>query len=537
MSTATTADAEFTEFVRRVSPSLGRTAWLLTGNRDAAADLVQATLVKTYVAWRRVAPGTAEAYARRILVNENIDRWRRRHGEVVGVPDEPASPGFEARVADREHVRRMLAALPMQQRRVVVLRYYEDLTEQQTADLLGIAVGTEKSTAHKALAALKRQLVTGRGTAMNELELVLREQLRAADDVHVPLDPEAVLRAGRRARRTRTAIIAAVAILVLAVAAWLAPMFGRLVSGGDVDAVPDPRQTPQHTAPVTPSPTPSVTPSVTPTAGPGVTGSVTLQVPGDSDPVSSDDELTATGDGTAVSVAHDGSAPVRVPVPVTPGSATVHVGYPDEAWAVLVINGEASWVAGTAPSMWGADAEVLPGSTVTVAAVRLFYLDEQWKPADQFLWGTPDGKVFLVAGTPSTTTPLDSAVFPSVLGSQAVYAHDAAADLWLRRDGDAGASVSRPSDHPGQVPTSLAGSADGTEFEVVALLPEGVDATTATFRARNGTPKGDPDTAQLAERTLVRQVFTASDPNDLQPDAEITFTHEGKPVTQPIANW
>lgn len=160
MNRSATADADFTEFVRRVSPSLGRTAWLLTGNQDAAADLVQAALVKTYVAWSRVTPGTADAYARRILVNENIDRWRRRHGEVVGVYDEPTSPGFEAGIADRDQVSRMLATLPPQQRRVVVLRYYEDLTEQQTADILGVSLGTVKSTSHKALAALKRQLVT-----------------------------------------------------------------------------------------------------------------------------------------------------------------------------------------------------------------------------------------------------------------------------------------------------------------------------------------------------------------------------------------
>lgn len=156
----TTRDDEFTEFVRQATPSLGRTAWLLTGSEDAAADLVQAALVKTYLAWRRVTPATAMAYTRRILVNENIDRWWRRHGEVVGVDREPASPGFEADIADRDQVRRMLATLPTQQRRVVVLRYYEDLSEQQTADLLGVSIGTVKSTAHKALSALRAHFVT-----------------------------------------------------------------------------------------------------------------------------------------------------------------------------------------------------------------------------------------------------------------------------------------------------------------------------------------------------------------------------------------
>ena len=77
-------DAAFTAFVEQATPSLLRTAWLLTGDHDAAHDLVQAALVRTYVAWPRVRPETALAYSRRILVNQRTDRWRRHglHGNV-----------------------------------------------------------------------------------------------------------------------------------------------------------------------------------------------------------------------------------------------------------------------------------------------------------------------------------------------------------------------------------------------------------------------------------------------------------------------
>lgn len=157
-------DETFTAFVREAGPSLSRTAWLLSGNRDAAADLVQAALVKTYLAWGRVDRATATAYARKALVNDNIDRWRKHRGEQ-SVPDVFDRPGgeFDDTVATQVHVQQMLAALPPQQRRVVVLRYYDDLTEAQVAEALGISVGTVKSTAHKALNALRHQLIAEGG--------------------------------------------------------------------------------------------------------------------------------------------------------------------------------------------------------------------------------------------------------------------------------------------------------------------------------------------------------------------------------------
>ncbi len=151
-------DAAFTAFVEQATPSLLRTAWLLTGDHHVAHDLVQSALVRTYVAWPRVRPETALAYARRILVNERTDRWRR-HGAELAVADPPegASTAGSA-TEDRDVVVRLLATLPEQQRKVVVLRYYTDLSEQATADALNISVGSVKSAASRGLASLRTHL-------------------------------------------------------------------------------------------------------------------------------------------------------------------------------------------------------------------------------------------------------------------------------------------------------------------------------------------------------------------------------------------
>ncbi len=156
-------DAAFSAFVQAASPSLLRTAWLLTGDHDTTADLVQAALVKTYLAWPRVRPEGALAYARRVLVNERTDRWRR-HGGEVAVADVPeAAARVDGVAEDRDLVVRLLARLPEQQRRVVVLRYYSDLSEQAVADLLNISVGAVKSAASRGLAALRAELASTEG--------------------------------------------------------------------------------------------------------------------------------------------------------------------------------------------------------------------------------------------------------------------------------------------------------------------------------------------------------------------------------------
>ena len=148
-------DADFSDFVRSASTPLTRTAYLLTGDRDAAAELVQEALVRTYVAWRRVHREGAMAYARRTLVNLNIDRWRRRPAVPTDVVDRVDPGDAEQRFADRDEVVRLLARLPPQQRRVIVLRYFEDLTEAAVAENLGISVGAVKSAASRGLAALR----------------------------------------------------------------------------------------------------------------------------------------------------------------------------------------------------------------------------------------------------------------------------------------------------------------------------------------------------------------------------------------------
>lgn len=132
---------------------------LLCGDREQAHDLVQTALLKTYLAWPRVRHDDALAYARRILVNASVDAWRKRHGEVVSdeavAAHEPvAASGFE-QVEEHDRVGRMLATLPPQQRRVVVRRYYADLSEREVADQLGLSLGTVKSNAARGLASLR----------------------------------------------------------------------------------------------------------------------------------------------------------------------------------------------------------------------------------------------------------------------------------------------------------------------------------------------------------------------------------------------
>lgn len=153
-------DDGYTAFVRSASPALGRTAWFLTGDVHAAEELVQATLVKLYVAWPRIRRGEELAYARRTLVNTSTDTWRKRRRERLTdeTPERPTPAG--TRVEDRDELVRLLQELPEQQRRVVVLRYYSDLSEQGVADVLGISVGAVKSAASRGLARLRTHLET-----------------------------------------------------------------------------------------------------------------------------------------------------------------------------------------------------------------------------------------------------------------------------------------------------------------------------------------------------------------------------------------
>lgn len=157
-------DAEFTRFMAEASPSLTRTAWLLTGDAERSQELVQAALIKTYAAWPKVRRDSALAYARRILINHRTDTWRRTHDEITTdqLPERPFGDGSVG-VEQRDQVVRLLATLPPQQRTVIVLRYYTDLSEQATAEALGISVGAVKSAASRGLATLRTHLAATEG--------------------------------------------------------------------------------------------------------------------------------------------------------------------------------------------------------------------------------------------------------------------------------------------------------------------------------------------------------------------------------------
>lgn len=148
-------DAEFVRFASDAGASLTRTAFLLTGDRELAADLCQEALLRTYLAWRRVRAGEATGYARKIVVNLTIDRWRRREATVAEASDQVDRRDAHSRVDDHDHAVRMLESLPPQQRRVIVLRYYNDLSEAETAAALGISAGAVKSAASRGLATLR----------------------------------------------------------------------------------------------------------------------------------------------------------------------------------------------------------------------------------------------------------------------------------------------------------------------------------------------------------------------------------------------
>jgi RNA polymerase sigma-70 factor (sigma-E family) len=149
------------EFVVARGPALTRTAYLLTGDSASAEDLVQSALVKTASRWRRViAGGNPEAYVRRIMVNDRISWWRRsgRREIPVAAPPEAARHDDADAAARRLDLAAALARLPPRQRAVIVLRFYEDLSEAETAATLDCAVGTVKSQTADALRRL-RQLV------------------------------------------------------------------------------------------------------------------------------------------------------------------------------------------------------------------------------------------------------------------------------------------------------------------------------------------------------------------------------------------
>ncbi|MBY8874361.1 SigE family RNA polymerase sigma factor [Micromonospora sp. PLK6-60] len=153
--------ARLAEFVTGRTPALMQVAYLLTGDRHAAEDLLQSALARTIPKWRTLRHADPEGYLRAVMYREQVSLWRRlrrRRERALTGADEEVQPdpsgGTDVRLAMRAALRR----LPPAQRTVLVLRYYEDLTETQVAEALGCSVGTVRSRTHRAVHRLRQLL-------------------------------------------------------------------------------------------------------------------------------------------------------------------------------------------------------------------------------------------------------------------------------------------------------------------------------------------------------------------------------------------
>ncbi|GAA3466517.1 SigE family RNA polymerase sigma factor [Nonomuraea roseola] len=152
---------DFSAFVAARATSLLRVAYLACGDQAEAEDVLQTALERTYRNWDRVHHETLEPYVRRVIVNAAISRARRRAILSIIPMHSPPERSAHATDTDLRHVlMEALRALPPRQRAVIVLRYWEDLSETQTAEVLGCAVGTVKSQTSKAMAKLRSALGT-----------------------------------------------------------------------------------------------------------------------------------------------------------------------------------------------------------------------------------------------------------------------------------------------------------------------------------------------------------------------------------------
>jgi RNA polymerase sigma-70 factor (sigma-E family) len=144
--------------VQSRSRALLRTAYLLTGNQADAEDLVQSALAKTYLAWDRIEDrGALDGYVRRAMVNTHISWWRRRRLEEYPTDEIPERAVVDQSVSTEmeECLRRAIDRLPQRMRAAVMLRYYEDMTEAEVAEALGVSLGTVKSTVSRAMGKLR----------------------------------------------------------------------------------------------------------------------------------------------------------------------------------------------------------------------------------------------------------------------------------------------------------------------------------------------------------------------------------------------
>jgi RNA polymerase sigma-70 factor (sigma-E family) len=151
-------DGEFEQWANARSPALLRAAYVLTGHQQAAEDLVQETLERVAISWRRISDHP-DAYARQVMYRMEARRWRRRRGRDVVTNAVPDGGGRDLTgdVETRMVVERALRELTGAQRTVIVLRYFEDLSEADTAAVLACTVGTVKSQTYKALRNLRQK--------------------------------------------------------------------------------------------------------------------------------------------------------------------------------------------------------------------------------------------------------------------------------------------------------------------------------------------------------------------------------------------
>ena len=154
-------DADFAAYLQARQASVLRTAYLLSGDRHTAEDLTQTAFAKLYLAWDRVRDqGSIDGYLRRILVNENNSLWRRgwkKREHTAELLPEPTPVVDEYDDGRSTALWDLVQSLPKKARAVLVLRYYEQLSEAETAEVLGISVGTVKSQTSRALATLRER--------------------------------------------------------------------------------------------------------------------------------------------------------------------------------------------------------------------------------------------------------------------------------------------------------------------------------------------------------------------------------------------
>lgn len=156
----------FREFVVARSPALLRTAWMLTGDQAAAEDLLQTALARTWPHWARIADGQPDAYVRKVMVRVNANWRARRWNHETPTPDadlhhqrhHDSDENDPARLDDRLILLTALTTLPTRQRQVVVLRFFDDLSVDAVADVMGCSTGTVKSQSAKGLTKLRQAL-------------------------------------------------------------------------------------------------------------------------------------------------------------------------------------------------------------------------------------------------------------------------------------------------------------------------------------------------------------------------------------------